>query len=345
MVYTFNPLHDRRWPEFVARHPHASVFHGTGWLDALWRTYGYEPVVYSTSPPDGELTNGLLFCRVNSPITGRRLVSLPFTDHCEPLVEEPSDQAELAARLIDAIRVVDPVKYVELRPRTWTSWSDSGAKRSESFAFHVLDLQPPLEQIFARIQKATVQRKIRRAERDSVSYEAGRSEALLKKFYQLLLQTRRRHMLPPQPVEWFRNLLSRMGDHLTIRVASKDGRAIAAILTLSWRDTMVYKYGGSDARYHPLGAMPLLLWRAIEEAKAQGLESLDLGRSDLDNPGLITFKDRWGAARSDLTYVRYSRAPTRNSHRGPLHGLQRAFAYMPDRMLVMAGKLLYRHLG
>ena len=54
MVYTFNPTEDPRWAEFVQRHPRGSVFHTPGWLDALRRTYGYEPVVYSTSAPQAE---------------------------------------------------------------------------------------------------------------------------------------------------------------------------------------------------------------------------------------------------------------------------------------------------
>jgi hypothetical protein len=29
----------------------------------------------------------LVFCRVRSWLTGRRSISLPFSDHCEPLVE------------------------------------------------------------------------------------------------------------------------------------------------------------------------------------------------------------------------------------------------------------------
>ena len=95
MVHTFNPLNDPRWENFVDRHPQASVFHGRGWLEALWRTYGYEPVVYSTDSPSGELTNGVVLCRVNSWLTGRRLVSLPFTDHCEPLVQDASDRTSL----------------------------------------------------------------------------------------------------------------------------------------------------------------------------------------------------------------------------------------------------------
>jgi len=39
---------------------------------------------------------------------------------------------------------------------------------------------------------------------------------------------------------------------MKIRVASKDGRPIASILTLSWKDIMVYEYGCSDERFHNL---------------------------------------------------------------------------------------------
>ena len=125
---------------------------------------------------------------------------------------------------------------------------------------------------------------------------------MLSSFYGLLRLTRRRHGLPPQPLAWFRNLVACLGDGLTIHVASKDGVPIAGILTLSFKKTMVYKYGGSDARHHSLGGMPFLFWRAIQEAKARGIEELDLGRSDLDQPGLIAFKDHLGATRTTLTY-------------------------------------------
>src|SRR2546430_5296635 len=91
ILYSLDPLEDPRWAEFVQRHPRASVFHTPGWLEALRRTYGYEPVVYTTSLPRAELTNGLVFCRVRSWLTGRRLVSLPFSDHCEPLVHNSEE--------------------------------------------------------------------------------------------------------------------------------------------------------------------------------------------------------------------------------------------------------------
>src|SRR5437660_276344 len=86
-AYRIDPLRDPRWAELAERHPRASVFHTPGWLEALRRTYGYEPVAYTTTPLGTELTNGIVLCRVYSRITRRRMVSLAFSDHFEPLGE------------------------------------------------------------------------------------------------------------------------------------------------------------------------------------------------------------------------------------------------------------------
>jgi hypothetical protein len=92
--------------------------------------------------------------------------------------------------------------------------------------------------------------------------------------------------------------------------------------------------------------MAFLLWKTIEEVKQSGAHTLDFGRSDLDNAGLIAFKERWGARPSPLTYFRYS--PTPQSKRTKKYGtrlVNHAFARMPDAMLTAAGRLLYRHIG
>src|ERR1700737_5636319 len=80
-VYKLNPLQDPRWQSFVDRHPRGSVFHATYWLDALHRTYGNEPVVYTTTPPGKELLNGIVFSRIRSWLGASPLVSPPFSAH------------------------------------------------------------------------------------------------------------------------------------------------------------------------------------------------------------------------------------------------------------------------
>ena len=86
-VYELDPLADTRWIEFVKTHPRASVFHTPNWLHALRLTYGYQPVALTTAPPEEPLTKRAGVLPVNSWLTGRRIVSLPFSDHCEPLVD------------------------------------------------------------------------------------------------------------------------------------------------------------------------------------------------------------------------------------------------------------------
>src|SRR5688500_10595577 len=138
LVHALDPLRDPRWSDLVARHPAASVFHTRAWLEALQRTYGYEPVVLTTCPPDTPLTSGIVVCRVRSWLTGRYLVSLPFADHCDLLVDRHKDVAALLSGLRQM--VAGEWKYVELRPLAAAPSGESCLQPASAFSFHVLDL-------------------------------------------------------------------------------------------------------------------------------------------------------------------------------------------------------------
>jgi hypothetical protein len=340
-VRCIDPLRESQWPEFLEQHRRASIFHTRGWLQALEQTYGYEPVAYTTSSPGSKLTDGWVFCRVNSWVTGRRLVSLPFSDHCEPL-SDCRESLERLAAMVRQEQEQNKWNYIEFRPAQ-NPGQLTAFEPCQEFWLHKLNLQPDSGELFKRFHKDSIQRKIQRAEREGLVYAEGQTE-LLDEFYHLLLLTRQRHGLAPQPRAWFCNLIRCLGPQLKIRVASASGIPVAAILTLRFQNTLTYKYGCSDARFHNLGGMQFLLWRAIQEAKQAGLDEFDLGRSDLDNPGLITFKDRLGAARFKLTYFR---TPASQSYRSRsyLSGARRVTAYMPKSVLSMAGRLVYKHLG
>jgi hypothetical protein len=344
-VYELNPLQDLRWQRFVDHHPRASLFHTTCWLEALRRTYGYEPVVYTTTPPGKELSNGLVFCLIRSWLSGGRLVSLPFSDHCEPLAVG-DDLAELMDWL-KATRHRKRWKYVELRPVSPNEHAHNcDVIKSETFSLQVLDLKPNLDTLFHNFHKSCVQRKIHRAERENLAYEAGRSDELIKKFYDLLLLTRRRHGLPPQPLVWFRNAVTSLGSRLLIRVASKQGQPVAGIVTIQYRDTLVYKYGASDSRFNNLGGNSLLFWRSIQDAKRDGLVKFDFGRSEPDNSGLVTFKQNWGAVSRPLEYYRLPARQPFHLYSGWRTRLAKSvFSIMPDSLFTATGKLLYRHIG
>lgn len=350
-THEIDPLTDSRWGGFLEHNRLASVFHSLPWLDALRRTYGYRPVAYSTCAPDEELENALVFCDVKSWLTGRRLVSLPFSDHCELLVNDRSELRVLLAGLETRARR-EKWRYLEVRPLDSVEVRDATALScsTQEYTYHKLDLSPDLDTLFCNFHKNSTQRKVRRAERERIEYREG-ALALLDDFYYLLVMTRRRHRVPPQPIAWYRNLIACFGNALKIRMTFKDGRPIAGMLTLRYKDTMTYKYGGSDPDYNKFGSMHLLFWKAIQEAKHSRLKVFDFGRTDAGQDGLITFKERWGAKRSRLIYSRYvlpGKAPgflDPATENWTTQLARHLFVRMPKSLLVAIGDRLYRHMG
>jgi CelD/BcsL family acetyltransferase involved in cellulose biosynthesis len=346
-VFAIDPLDDPRWSRLLEQHPQASVFHSTAWLDALRRTYGYKSVVLTATPPGAELSCGLAFCEVSSWL-GKRFVSLPFSDHCEPLVSRPEELGEIldfAGHTAQARRW----KYLELRPRDGLPGSLAAVQAfspSERYCLHRLDVSSGAGAVFRRFHPSCVRRAIRRAEREGLACHSGASAALLTDFHRLFRLSRRRHGMPPQPVAWFENLAATFRDRFRIYVAYKDEAPVAGILALTFRKTVVYKYGGSDARYHKLGGMPYLFWRMIQDAADRGVEELDLGRTAWSQLGLLAFKDHFGASRSMLTYYRHpATAVPMTDADWRFRTARRLVASMPEPAVNLAGKLLYKHLG
>jgi Acetyltransferase (GNAT) domain len=346
--HQIDPTRDVRWAELVERHPKASVFHTVGWLEALRHTYGYEPVAFTTSSPTSALKNGMVFCRINSWLTGRRLVSLPFSDHCEPLCDSAEDLNFLICYLRTALEH-QKWRYLEIRPINGNfgqtcAWI--GFLPAAAYFLHTLDLRPDLDKVFRSLDKDSVQRRIQRAQRAGLVERCGRSDDLLKEFYALFVTTRGRHHVPPIPYAWFRNLIHYQNNALEIRLAYKDKTPIAAILTLQFRDVIYYKYGCSDARFNKFGATPWLLWKAIAAAQSNGVTEFDMGRTQENNAGLLAFKNHWARQPKPLVYWNFPGTPTLDSAAGwKFRMAKHVFSWMPNKLLAITGRILYRHIG
>jgi len=347
-VYQLDPVEDARWEPFVEQHSSGSVFHSGAWLRALRDTYGYDPVVFTTCPPTEELTNGIVFCRIRSWLTGSRLTSLPFSDHCEPLCNSGEELECLIQHLLTE-REFHRYKYIQMRPVSeyfGKTGGGNGWLPADEYFLHILDLKPPLSELFATFDKDSVQRRIQRAERAGLSEKCGRTEALLEKFYRLFVLTRKRQGVPPTPYRWFCKLVEELGKSLEIRVAYKGDLPTAAILTLRFRDVVYYKYGCSDGQFNAYGATPWLFWQAITSAKSSGAAQFDFGRTELSNPGLLAFKNHWVAQPRRIAYWQYPSPSRYDLTEGWKQKFAKSFfSVMPSRLNVVMGNLLYRHFG
>ena len=71
------------------------------------------------------------------------------------------------------------------------------------------------------------------------------------------------------------------------------------------------------------------------------------GKTDLNQNGLIQFKDGWGAVKQRLNYYKYNLKTETFLQDQQTSNVSGFFVFqkMPIPILKMAGKLLYRHIG
>ena len=153
-------------------------------------------MAFTTTAAGEDLENAVVFCVVKSSLVRPRLVSLPFSDHTDLLLDNQGDLSNLLT-LLEQGQVERKWKSVEFRPldhgnrfADWANFQDGA-----NYVIHRLDLRPCLQELFQRFHKDSIQRKIHRAAREGLRYEDGRSDSLLHQFYRLTMITRRRQVL------------------------------------------------------------------------------------------------------------------------------------------------------
>jgi CelD/BcsL family acetyltransferase involved in cellulose biosynthesis len=338
-----DPIADPAWMELLERSPGAQAFHHPGWLELLRDQYGYTTHAVCVEEA-GQLVAGLPVARVESRLTGRRHVALPFTDNCPPVLAAGADPASLGA-LGEALSDerdqtgLDLHVHGELR-------EIPGAALQQRFYAHLLPLAADVTEVERHFSKSQVRRGIKRAVREGLVATRRTDRAGLDLFYGLHVGTRRRLGVPTQPRSFIRSFASLFEQGLGfVQLVELDGRAIAAGVFLTFNKTMIYKYGASDAR--ELGRRPnnLLFMETIRFGCESGYRTLDFGRTDLDNEGLRAFKRSWGAEEVPLSY-------TFLGDGSPSLGTSRARALMatvirnsPPSVGRLIGRSLYRHAG
>jgi len=130
-----------------------------------------------------------------------------------------------------------------------------------------------------------------------------------------------------------------------IQLAYHQERCVAAAVFLGWQKTLTYKYGASDPGALSLRPNNLLFWDVIQWGHEQGYERLDLGRSDVENTGLRTFKSRWGAEESMLTYTTLSNQPISHTDARWMGLMNAVIHRAPTWVCRLTGEILYKFVG
>jgi hypothetical protein len=337
-----NPVEYPYWDELVLATEDYSIFHSAGWAKVLIDSYKYKPLYFACIEKD-RLIALLPVIEINSVLTGRRGVSLPFTDQCEPIASDQTKLEEIATRLI---------KYGKRAGWKRIEWRGEnnyvrGRPPYSAYCGHNLKLTQDDKRLFSRLKSST-QRNIKKAIREGVKVELTHSFEAVRTFFRLHCMTRKHHGLPPQPVFFFKNIFKciikpGMG---FVALASYANTYIAGAIYFHFGDQAIFKFGASDREYQHLRPNNLVIWKAISWYAKNGFENFSFGRTEPQNKGLMQFKRGWGSEEEIINYFRLNLLKNEfEAHIGGIKSSYNFFKRMPSPLLNLAGTLLYRHFG
>ncbi|MDW7679967.1 MAG: GNAT family N-acetyltransferase [bacterium] len=338
----YDPQEETQWDERIAQLDRPSLFYSSLWAAVLHDSYQYRPIYFVQR--QSEAIHFLLpVMEISSRITGRRGVSLPFTDFCDPYVIDPIDFEPAISEAIELGK-----------QRGWRSLEIRGGKtllKNQKPSLHYFRHQLKLSDettLFNDLKNST-QRNIRKAQKYGVTIRFDDSALAMENFYHLNCLTRKKHGLPPQPMAFFRNVLNYVikKKHGIIALANFQNKVIAAAIFFIYQKSVIYKFGASDIEHLPLRANNLLMWEAIAHFTTHDYQLFDFGKTEIANEGLRKYKFSWGADEKRVPYYKYdyqsnSFIQDRNKESGWYNAV---FKKMPLPLLKLTGALLYKHVG
>lgn len=319
------------------------IFNSYEWISTLQQTYKYKAWSITHHGTNNESSN-LPVLEVDSELTGRRGISLPFTDNCEPNCSNPAHYRKLLDELI-RFGHARSWKYFEVRGGSKFLKNETP---SSQFYTHRLAIADKPEQLVKKFSSST-RRNIKKAEKNGVQIDRTPSGDNLKSFYELQCITRKRHGLPPQPFLFFQNIKSNLLDKGlgTIITAKYQNEPIASAIFLHKGQKAVFKYGASNVVHQNLRANNLVMWQAIKHFATIGFHSIDFGRSSMHNDGLRRFKLGWGTTEKISRYYKYDFAKNQfikaPDHSEGWH--TKVFCRLPIPILKQIGKFVYAHIA
>ncbi len=348
-IERINPVENKEWDEFVEQHPLSSFYHQSAWARVIEESFSHARSCYFVLRNYAdEIDAGLPLFLVRSKILGDRLISIPFTPHCDPLVRSEL-QWEILLDAVIEYQDMMGAEFLELRTFACSNHIFNGRLKDDGkYQTYELMLNKAPEILWKNFHKNCVQRAVKKAEKNDLQIHWGKDERDLLTFFQLLVKTRRKHGFPPQPYRFFKNMWDEFfpSGKIALPLALHNGRVVGGILLFKYRNRIHYEFVASDKNALAVRPNHFLVWESIKHAIEKGFQIFDFGKTPVENPGLIQFKERWGSIAKPLAYRYYSKKAGRLSEQGRAYRwMKNYFRFAPMMLSKLGGELVYHHIG
>lgn len=330
---------------FVSAHPAGTPFHRVAWLEAVAAGTGNRALALVVER-HGEIVAYLPLNEIHSPIFGRLLASSGFSVDGGLLASEGVDVDAILAMTEDqALRRSCPA--IELRGGVLPSARAGWKLKTESHCGFVMPLAADDEaQLLAipRKQRAEVRKGLANA----FDIEIGTSGRDRAAHYAVYAESVRNLGTPVFPRALFDAVLDRFGGDADILTVRHDGQAVASVLSLYHRGSVMPYWGGGTKAARFLRANDRMYFELMLHARGRGCSHFDFGRSKT-NSGAYHFKRNWGFEPEPLTYATWTapgEAPRDADPTSKKHALQIAiWQKLPLALANRLGPLIARGLG
>jgi FemAB-related protein (PEP-CTERM system-associated) len=294
-VETLDPHREGEWDRYVRQALDGTFFHQLGWRWLVERVFGHR-AHYLTALRDGHIAGVLPLFELRSRLFGHSLVSIPFAIGGGIAADDEDAATALldAARALAAERQVD---YLELRSER--PLPDSGLLTKDLYVTFRADLTEGEEALLKRMERKRRQMMNYVSRAGFTHRVAGLEELPL--FYGLFCQSMRHHGTPVYPRRFLQEILDRHPGTTNLFFIEHEGKTVAGVLNLLFRDVIMPFYAGADRSRRPRGVDDYTYLAILRWGRDHGCRAFDFGRSKRGT-GAWDFKRRWGMEEVPLGY-------------------------------------------
>ncbi len=325
---------------FVLDHPNGSPFHETRWTELVRATFGFATQTL-VAWRGRDVVGVLPLAMVTAPITGRRLVSVPFGVYGGILTLDE----DVTPVLDDAAKRLahqSGARFLELRYLGSGPTDHAGVHKHETYRRGLPE--DPADCLGLLPRKARAEARKGR-DRHGLKLEAG--ESWFGAFYDLYVTNKRGLGSPVFRPSYFRRLLDLYGPRAMLHAVVGEDGPLAAVLSLEAGGVLYPYYSGAADGIHKLGANNFMYVALMEEAVRRGCRMFDFGRSRIDS-GPAKFKQHMGFEATPLDYQFYfprGGRPPEITPGNPRMALpQRILSSIPSWMARAVGPAVMRHV-
>lgn len=287
------PSEEGEWDSFVLSCPYGTIFHLAAWRRVVEDVLGHR-CFSLVAVREGRICGVFPLAHVRNMLFGNCLVSVPLavyggicandSDSYLRLLQAGSD---LAGRL--------GVNYLEMRNR-WQPFPTSLPGR-DLYKTFTQDLSPGPEKLFQVLPRDT-RYAVRRGQKAGLEWAEDLSEP---EFYEIYARSVHHLGTPVFPRGLFKRLREAFPGKVRIFGVRKSGKAIAGVLCLYFRATVMPYYGGALPGHHKDSPSNFMYWNLIAQSCREGYRLFDFGRSKRGT-GSCKFKSAWSMMETDLPY-------------------------------------------